>query len=527
MAMPENDRYRILFETCPLPMWVYETTTLAFLDVNGAAVRKYGYTREEFAKMTLLDIRPAEDAAGLREHVVHLPTFDPGSRWRHRTKDGTMLTVEIVATDFELLGKNARLVVVNDVTERLRAEEALRKTEAQLRQAQKMEAIGSLAGGVAHDFNNMLSVVLSYASLVLDELKPGDPLRADIAEIQSAGQRAAELTRRLLAFSRQQVLEPRVVDLNDVVANIDRMLRRLLGEDIDLSLHTSRDIAKVQADPGQVEQVVMNLVVNARDAMPTGGKLAIETSNVALDAAYAAAHVDVTPGPHVLLAVTDTGIGMDAATQARIFEPFFTTKEVGRGTGLGLATVFGIVKQSGGHIWVYSEPGRGTTFKVYFPARTDPGTPVAATAPAPATLRGTETILLVEDEESVRTIARTILRRNGYNVLDAHNAGDALLTCEQYAATIHLLITDVVMPRMSGRQLAERLAPLRPDMKVLFMSGYTTTSVVHHGVLEAGVSYLQKPITPDALLRKVRVLLDGVGSGLSEPPAPSSPRRRG
>jgi PAS domain S-box-containing protein len=417
-------------------------------------------------------------------------------------KDGSRIPVLVGVAG---LDGSQNIAITLDLSER-------KVLEDQFRQAQKMEAVGRLAGGIAHDFNNVLSVILSYAEMIGGDLKPDEPLRVDIEEIRSAALRATDLTMQLLAFSRQQVLEPKVLDLSQSVGGMEKMLHRLLGADIELTMLHASGLWNVKADPGQIEQILMNLAVNARDAMPHGGKLTIETENVDLDDDYARAHHDVRPGPYVMLAVSDTGIGIDKETQTRIFEPFFTTKEKGKGTGLGLATVFGIVKQSGGHIWVYSEPGKGATFKVYFPRVSGAAVVRASQRPAPEPSRGSETILLVEDDDQVRALARNILRRNGYVVLVASNGGEALLMCEQHGSKIHLLLTDVVLPLMSGRQLAERLATMRPEMKVVFMSGYTDDAILQHGVLDSGVAYLQKPLTPGSLTKKVRAVLGG-GNG--------------
>ncbi len=632
-ALTESEtHYRVLFDSHPNPLWVYDLDTLGLLAVNEAAVRQYGYSREEFLAMTLEDIRPPEDVPALRELVAKSETgFRRRGEWRHRRKDGTIIEVEITRNTLPFAGRRAALVMAQDITEHNQAAETLRATQArfagildiaddaiisvdehqhihlfnkgaerifgytaeevlgqaldmllpsrfvdghrqhlrgfaqsadtarrmgerrqifgrrkdgtefpaeasisklesggetvftvilrdtterqslqtQLLQAQKMEAVGRLAGGIAHDFNNLLTAILGASDLLLEDLSVDASGRQEVEEIQKAAHRAAALTHQLLAFSRQQVLAPQVLDLNVLVADVEKLLRRLIGEDIELRTVLARNLSAVQADPGQLGQVVMNLAVNARDAMPRGGTLTIETANAELDETYASEHVPTPAGRHVMLAVTDTGIGMDEGTKAHLFEPFFTTKETGKGTGLGLATVYGIVKQSGGYIWVYSEPGHGTTFKIYLPRVEGVPLPTAPKPAAPESLRGSETVLLAEDEPAVRSLTRRVLESYGYTVLTTEDGYEALRAAQEHQGPIPLLVTDVVMPKMSGRELAQRLLSERPEMKALYLSGYTDDAIVHHGVLEPGLAFLQKPFTPQTLARKVREVLDG------------------
>jgi two-component system cell cycle sensor histidine kinase/response regulator CckA len=641
-----SDAYRALFEHNPLPMWVYDSETLAFLEVNAAAVEHYGYTRDEFRRMSILDIRPEEDRAT--------------APWRHRRKDGSVVLVRVSSHPISFADREARLVVAQDVTEvtrtaeelrdsreqyrffigrtaegvwraaveppipvgadeadqvarctrharlvevnesmvrmygcadakellgtqlsatfdltdsrsleffrafvqsgyrtvelesrefdrhgaerwfvnnllgvvenglltaiwgtqrdvtehraaesgRIRAEDALRQSQEQFRQAQKMEAVGRLAGGVAHDFNNLLSAILSYSELVLDDLPADHASREDVEQIRQAGNRAAELTHQLLAFSRRQLLQLRIIDLNAVVASVDRMLRRVIGEDIELRTVLSPSLGHTKADAGQLEQVLINLAVNARDAMPTGGILTITTANAEVGGRHAARWPQVQPGGYVTLSVRDTGTGMSHEVQERIFEPFFTTKGPGHGTGLGLSTVYGIVAQSGGQVFVTSEPGAGSTFTIYLPAH-QADIDVAAARPPRAPVRGgAETVLLVEDETLVRQLTHEILRRNGYRVLEAADGVEALAVVRDHAGHIDLMLTDVVMPRMSGHELVELARPVRPDMRILYVSGYSEEAIARQGQLTDGIELLAKPFTPGVLTAKIRELLD-------------------
>ncbi|QOY90298.1 hybrid sensor histidine kinase/response regulator [Paludibaculum fermentans] len=501
------EHYRLMFERSPVPLWVYDEVTLEFLAVNQAAIHDYGFSRAEFLAMTIRDIRPPEDVPILIDRISKLEkgyeklnwADQPERYWRHQRKDGSLMHVDIRSHSIQFEGHPARLVMSIDVTSKQRLEE-------QLRQSQKMEAIGQLAGGIAHDFNNLLTVIGGYANLSLMGLADDHPIRPHLAQIASAGDRAAALTHQLLAFGRKQVLQLRVLNINTVVQGMRPLLARLLREDIQLEMKLDPAVCQVEADPHQLEQVLMNLVINASDAMAAGGLVTIESQEVILDEAYVESHLGVKPGRHAMLAVSDTGYGMDAKTQARIFEPFFTTKPAGKGTGLGLSTAFGIVKQSGGHIAVYSEPDVGSTFKVYLPA----ATALARTAddkPAVTSVGGSETILLVEDDPGVREFAARVLRELGYTVHEAANGEQALRTGRILGDLVDLLVTDVVMPNLGGRQLSEALAPICRKMRVLFMSGYTQNAIVQHGVLDPGLEFLAKPFNSRSLSERIREVL--------------------
>jgi two-component system cell cycle sensor histidine kinase/response regulator CckA len=505
-ALRESEsRYRSLVQSAVHGMY-YSNVEDRFEYVNQALVNMLGYDSEEEVLRLKLSTDLYLDPDD-RKYLVEKYRNSTDVRWeevRWKRKDGKVIQVRASGrarmnekgetTGFEMIAE--------DITER-------RLLEEQLRQSQKMEAVGTLAGGIAHDFNNLLTVIKGYSELMLSELKePDAPLRLEAEEVKNAADRAGSLIRQLLAFSRRQVLTPKVLDLNSLVINMDKLLRPLLREDIELRAVLHTNLGMIKADPGQIEQVIMNLAVNARDAMPRGGKLTLETANVDLDPVYVREHAEMNSGRYVMLAISDSGVGMDEATRIRVFEPFFTTKETGKGTGLGLSTVYGIVKQSGGYVWVYSELGRGTTLKVYLPRVDAEPEQSGRQESAFKSYRGTETVLLLEDEDGVRALVRHMLRKQGYTVLEAKHGNEAIFLCEQHKETIHLLLTDVVLEQMSGREVAERLAPVRPEMRTLYISGYTDDAIVHHGVLTSEMPFLQKPFTAEGLIKKVRQVLD-------------------
>lgn len=486
-------------------VFIMDAKTTQILDCNHAASRIFGYNREEMLGRTTAFLHV--NRAALEQFRRHLFSAVEKRGFLHlfefqmKRKDGTIFPTEhsVTPLEDEQGNRTGWVSVVRDITEHKRLEE-------QLRYSQRMETVGRLAGGVAHEFNNLLMAITGYASLAIDTLRLDDPVREDLEQIVKIAEQGANLTRQLLALGRRQIIAPRVINLNDLILNMDKMLRRLLGDDIELVTVPAPDLGLVKVDPGQIEQALINLVVNARDAMPRGGKLTIETANVTLDEDYVRQHVGTVPGDFVLLAVSDTGVGMTEEVKEHLFEPFFTTKEIGQGTGLGLSTVYGIVKQHEGYIWVYSEPGQGTTFKIYLPRVREKPERLPRQDEEGYLPRGTETVLVVEDDPAVREVMVRILREQGYTVLEAASADEALQIAAR-AEGIQLLLTDVVMPKMSGKALAERLRVIYPNLKVLYVSGYSDNAIAHHGIFEKGIAFLQKPFTIAALARKVREVL--------------------
>jgi len=501
--------FRLLFANNPQPMWVYDAETLAFLEVNEAALARYGYSRDEFLQLRVTDVSSDD---------VTVPTGEAG---HHRSKTGVGIEVETVQHWLEFAGRPGVLVVVNDVTERRRLEE-------ELRHSQRIEGLGKLAGGVAHDFNNLLTVIVGRSRLVLDATPETDVRRRDVELIAATVDRASELTRQLLAFSRKQLLEPELLDLGNVVGDMTLLLQRLIHEDIELLVHADAPLPLVRVDRGQLEQVIINLVINARDAMPQGGRLKLDIVSTLVDDAFVRRIPDASAGPHVALIVSDTGTGMDEDVRSRVFEPFFTTKEPGQGTGLGLATAYGIVRQHHGFIAVASQLGAGSAFSVFLPAAEVVREDARPAAPAVALPQDDATVLVVEDDESVRQLVADVLRGQGYRVLEARGPAEGMIVAERHPHDIHLLITDVIMPKTSGRTLADLLTIRRPGMGVLYMSGYTDDAIAHHGVLEPGAALLQKPFSPATLVSQVRAALSsdarGGGAPTSTDAAPAPDR---
>jgi two-component system cell cycle sensor histidine kinase/response regulator CckA len=503
-----RDLFEAVFQHHPNPLLLVRRDDGLVRMVNLAFEREWGYRQAEVAGRSARTFY-ADPAS--RDEMLDRLAQEGSLRYFEslgQKGDGSTAPVVLSVEQVDIAGEAHLIVAAQDVTERKLEEEEKARLETQLRQAQKLEAIGRLAGGMAHDFNNLLAVIMGYSRLVLQRLPADAPFRQELEAIDQAGDRAASLIRQLLAFSRRQILQPKVIDLNRLVSDTEQMLRRLIGEDIDLATVLEPNLGRVLADPGQIEQLIVNLAVNARDAIEGIGRVTIETANVYLDEAYCREHTDASPGHHVMLALSDTGQGMDEDTKSKIFDPFFTTKDPDKGTGLGLATVYGIVKQSGGNIYVYSEPGQGTTFKVYLPVVQDQETALPSESEDESFPRGEETVLVVEDEDGVRNFILDVLRYAGYTALEARHGEEALEVCRASREPIHLVITDVVMPRMSGRQLGQMLAEIRPETRVLFMSGYTDNAIVHHGLLDQGVNFIAKPFTPAGLARKIRDVLD-------------------
>jgi PAS domain S-box-containing protein len=502
-------RFAKIFQANPAAIAITRISDGRFVDVNDSLVRLLGYARDELIGRGTLELGIWIDPED-RGRVVELLKTGESVHDREvllRAKDGQVLTTRYTAELVELEDEPCMLSLVSDITGRKEAEEEHARLEVRFLQAQKLESVGRLAGGVAHDFNNLLTVISGYSDMLLRSLAGDEAKRAQVEQIREAGERAAALTQQLLAFSRKQIIQPRPLDLNGVIADTEKMLRRLIGEDIELLTVLEPSLGTVMADPGQIDQILLNLAVNARDAMPAGGQLLIETANVGPDPTYQARHADATSGPAVLLAVSDTGTGMDEETQRHLFEPFFTTKEKGHGTGLGLATVYGIVKQSGGWISVYSERSKGTTFKIYLPQIAAMGEKTERREVPASGLHGTETVLVVEDQEEVRALAVAALRAYGYRPLQAANGAETLALLKQDDTPIDVMVTDVVLPGMTGKELASLAAGLRPGMKVIYTSGYTENVIVNRGVLAEGVEFLPKPYTPAALVAHIRRVL--------------------
>jgi PAS domain S-box-containing protein len=497
-----KERLKTTLDSIQTGIMIIDAETHIIVDANPAAIRMMGAPKEQvIGHICHKYICPAEEG---KCPITDLGQKVDNSECILLTSNGKEIPILKTVTTMLLGGKECLLDTFIDITEK-------KKLEAQFRQAQKMEAIGVLAGGVAHDFNNLLTAILGNTQLALMKVIKDESLREGIQEIEKAGLRAASLTRQLLAFSRKQIIKPKILDINEVINETEKMLKRMIREDIEFLTALEPELWKVYTDPGQIDQVVMNLVVNAKDAMPRGGRLTIETANVELDETYFQSRdTESKPGPYVMLAVTDNGTGMDKETLSRIFDPFFTTKEVGSGTGLGLSTVYGIVKQNKGYVWVYSEPGKGTTFKIYFP-RVAKDVVIAGKEQEEfaGEISGSETVLIVEDDDALRNITKKMLQKYGYNILEAENGEKALNIGETHEGPIHLLLTDVVMPVMSGSDLSEKLQSIRPETRVIYMSGYTDNAIVHHGILKQKINFIEKPFSPESLSKKVRQVLDG------------------